>query len=266
MSFELRRVGSLAYWVSTAIPVPHCFSTRLGGVSGGSFASLNLGICRGDSYANVLENYRILGAAVGFRPEDTVLAKQRHTDILHRVGRADRGLDIDPNFPTPIRDGLLTDEPGTALVCFSADCTPVLLCDPVRGAVAAIHAGWRGTAQAIAEKAVKRLTAEFGSDPKDVIAAIGPCLGGCCFETHRDVPDAMRAALGAAADAAIRQISDEKYLVDLKAMNRMFLERAGVENVDICPACTACEPEVYWSHRRVGNERGALASIILLPE
>ena len=147
--FHTIQHGTLEYLTADALcGSVHCFSTRLGGVSEGQLSSLNLGTHRGDKPENVRENYRILGKAVGFAPEETVFTRQEHTDLLLRVGRADCGTGLDRE-QTTVCDGILTDEPGVALVCFAADCTPVLLFDPVRQAIAAVHAGWRGTAQGI---------------------------------------------------------------------------------------------------------------------
>ena len=196
--FHTIKQGTLEYLTADALEGSvHCFSTRLGGVSEGQLSSLNLGTHRGAKPENVRENYRILGKAVGFAPEETVFTRQEHTDLLLRVGRADCGTGLDRE-QTTVCDGILTDEPGVALVCFAADCTPVLLFDPVRQAIAAVHAGWRGTAQGIAYKAVLRMQEEFGCAPEDIRAAIGPCIGRCCFEVGPEVPAAMRDAGGAA--------------------------------------------------------------------
>ena len=246
-------------------PAVHCFSTRYGGVSQGHLSSLNLGIHRGDLRENVLENYRILGSAVGFQPEQTVFTHQTHTANVVRVGKADCGHGLYREVLEE-RDGLITDEPGVALTVFSADCTPILLCDPVRRAVGAVHAGWRGTASGIVKNCVEALGREYGCRPENLRAAIGPCIGPCCFETHRDVPDAMRAALGPEAEQAITDDGNGKFHVDLKRLNALWLQKAGVEQIDICPDCTACQPERYWSHRRVGDRRGSLAAVIMLKE
>ena len=263
MSFYVNRVGVLEYLTSDALRgTAHCFSTRFGGVSEGALSSLNLGVHRGDRPANVLENYRILGRAVGFEPKQTVFTRQIHSAIVERVGRAQcgRGLIV----PTEEGcDGLVTDETGVALTVFSADCTPILLYDPVRRVIGAVHAGWRGTAAGIAEKAVQKMRREFGCVPSDLRAAIGPCISQCCFETDADVPTAMRASLGAEAEKAIRP-AGEKYYVNLKECNALWLRRAGVETIDISADCTACQPERFWSHRRVGNHRGSLAAVIML--
>ncbi len=283
------------YLTSDAISgaVVHCFSTRRGGVSTGYLASLNLGVHRGDDWNNVYENYRRLGAAVGFTPEQTVFTHQTHTDIVTRVGKKDRGDGLFREVE-PERDGICTNEPGVALVCFSADCTPILLHDPVRRAVAAVHAGWRGTAKGIAARAVETMSREFGTDPADVQAAIGPCIGPCCFETGTEVPAAMLAALGPEAEPFIRDCRDEhcssvesqerlferpkgfdlrrseesvfspKYFLDLKQLNALWLGRAGVKQIDISRDCTRCQPDRFWSHRFTGQERGSLAAIIML--
>lgn len=254
--------GTLEYLVSDALDTVHCFSTRFGGVSEGHLASLNLGVHRGDRPKNVLENYRILGQAVGFAPKNTVFTKQIHSDIVERVGAAQRGRGL--IVPTEEGcDALVTDEAEVALTVFSADCTPVLLFDPVRRAIGAAHAGWRGTAAGIAAKTVEKMCREFGCEAENIRAAIGPCISQCCFETDADVPEAMRAALGAEAEAAIRP-HGEKYYVNLKLLNAIWLRRAGVVRIDIADECTACAPQRFWSHRRVGNARGSLAAVIML--
>lgn len=262
--FHTVKQGTLEYLTADALAGSlHCFSTRYGGVSEGVLASLNLGTHRGDKPENVYENYRILGSAVGFRPEDTVFTKQCHTDIVRRVGRENRGEGL-LREQTEVCDAQITDEPGVALVAFSADCTPILLFDPVRGAIAAIHAGWRGTALGIAARTVEAMTREYRSRPEDIRAAIGPCIGQCCFETDEDVPQAMRAALGQAAESCIER-RGEKFHVDNKALNRIWLTRAGIRTIDVSADCTMCQPERFWSHRVTHGARGSLAAVIMLP-
>ena len=261
--FHRVRQGNLQYSVADSLAgASHGFTTRLGGVSTGHLASLNLGHHRGDDPANVYENYRILGHALGFAPEDTVFPVQRHTDIIRVVSRENRGEGLFRETPT-VCDGQITDEPGVALVAFGADCTPVLLFDPVRRAVGAVHAGWRGTAMGIAKKAVEAMSAAYGCRPGDIRAAIGPCIGQCCFETDGDVPAAMINALGSEAEAYIVR-RGAKYHVDLKGINAWWLSKAGVETVDVSPDCTACDTATYWSHRRVGDHRGSQAGVIIL--
>lgn len=265
MSFEVCRNGNLEYLRSQGLSdTVHCFTTRYGGVSEGVLSSLNLGIHRGDRPENVLENYRRLGAAVGFAPEDLVFTHQTHTAIVRRVGREDRGQGLFAPVPGDF-DGLITDEPGVALIVFSADCTPILLHDPVHHAIGAVHAGWRGTAAGIAANAVRQMGACFGTKPADVRAAIGPCIGPCCFEVGAEVPEAMLAALGAEAAAFIAP-KGEKYYVNLKEMNHLWLRRCGVTQVELSRECTRCQPERFWSHRITGDARGSQAAIIMLRE
>lgn len=261
--FHSNHADSLEYLTADALRgCVHCFSTRYGGVSEGSLATLNLGTHRGDAPENVLDNYKILGAAVGFAPENTVFTCQRHTNIIRAVTRADRGTGLYCE-QTQICDGLITNEPNVALVCFSADCVPVLLYDPVKKAVAAVHSGWRGTAQAICLRAVEALTAHYGCDPADLRAAIGPAIGACCFETDADVPEAMRAAFGADAAPYITR-RGEKFFVDNRGLCAMQLRRAGVQTIDQNTDCTRCQPERFWSHRATGGDRGSLAAVIML--
>ena len=255
--------GSLVYEAAENIAVPHGFTTRLGGVSTGVLSSLNLGNHRGDTPETVAENYRRLGQAIGFSPEQLVLTRQIHSDIVRQVGRKDAaGLD---HRMYPECDGLITNEPGVGLVVFSADCTPILLHDPVTGAVGAVHAGWRGTASGIAGKAVEAMVSAFGARPGDIRAAIGPNIAQCCFETDADVPEAMEKALGDTAGKYIRK-ADRKYYVNLKGLNEAVLRRAGVEFIEISEECTACQPEKYWSHRVTRGERGAQGAVIICKE
>ena len=260
----LVREQSLEYYRADAIGAPHCFTTRLGGVSKGYLDSLNIGIHRGDDPQNVLKNYEILGNALGFATQNAVLSKQTHSDTVRKVGKNEWGAGLIKPEPSPC-DALITNEPGTALVVFTADCTPVLLWDPVTGAVGAVHAGWRGTAAGIVGKAAAAMVKEFGCKPENIKAAIGPNIGQCCFETDADVPDAILAAYGEAARPYIEK-KNEKYYVNLKGVNALDLTGAGVEDISVSDCCTACQNQRFWSHRVVGNNRGSQGAIIVCKE
>ena len=204
-----------------------------------------------------------MGNALGFDPHKLVLTHQIHTDIVRLVTHRDHlGFD---HHAYPQCDGLITCDPGTALVVFTADCTPVLLHDPVTGAVGACHAGWRGTAADIAGKTVRAMVEAFGCEPANIRAAIGPNLGFCCFETDGDVPEAMRKTYGPAAEEFIRSVG-AKYYVNLKSINALSLRRAGVHHVETSTACTKCDPHTYWSHRVHGAARGSQGGIIVCKE
>lgn len=263
MAIQTIRKGKLEYLVAEGITVPHCFTTRYGGVSRDHLALLNIALHRGDLPENVAENYRILGAALGFDPKNVVHTRQTHSHIIRRVTRADC---LGPDHRLyPECDGLITNDPETVLVVYTADCTPILLHDPVTGAVGAVHAGWRGTAGDIAGKAVKAMAQEFGCKPENIRAAIGPNIGQCCFQTDGDVPAAMAETFGAAAGKFVRQ-QNEKYYVNLKGMNALALRRAGVQNIEISVSCTMCESDRFWSHRVTGGQRGSQGAIIVCKE
>lgn len=255
---------NLIYLCAENIQTPHCFTTRYGGVSQGEFASMNIGTHRGDTPENVLRNYQILGYALGFDVEKLVLTKQTHTDVVRLVTEKDWGTGLTKGEFPPC-DGLVTNTPGTALVIFTADCTPILLWDRVTGAVGAAHAGWRGTAAQIGAKTLEKMVEAFGCAPQNICAAIGPNIGQCCFETDGDVPAAMKKSFGAEADTYIRQAGD-KYYVNLKGLNALSLQRAGVGQIDISGECTMCNPAKYWSARVHGSSRGSQGAIILCQE
>ena len=264
MSIITNHNGDLEYLTCDGITVPHCFTTRFGGVSRGHLASLNIGIHRGDDPENVLENYKILGKALGFQVENAVLSHQTHTDTVISVGAGEAGAGLfGPELPEC--DALITNVPGLALVVFTADCTPILLHDPVTGAVGAVHAGWRGTAAAIAGKAVAAMAEAYGCDPANLRAAIGPNIGFCCFETHADVPQAMLRSFGSEAEPWIRPRGD-KYYVNLKEINALALRRAGVRYIDISEDCTVCQSHRFWSHRVTNGLRGSQGAVIVCKE
>ena len=261
MSVITNKAGTLEYLTAEGIAVPHCFTTRFGGVSEGYLASLNLGIHRGDKPENVRRNYEILGKALGFDVNNLVFTRQTHTNTVRVVDARNAGEGLDREVE-PECDALVTNTPGLVLAAFTADCTPILLHDPVTGAVGAVHAGWRGTVADIAGNAVRAMVRNYGARPENIRAAIGPNIGACCFETHADVPDAVRAALGKEADAFIFS-AGEKFRVDLKGVNAALLRRTGVRSIEISCECTACRPDRFWSHRKAGNDRGSLAAVIL---
>ena len=242
----------------------HGFSTRIGGVSRPPRDTLDLRASSADT-PEVRENFRRFCAAVGADYDRMVFSKQVHRDDVRLVTGADAGTGIfrERDYEA---DGLITNEPGLPLVIFSADCIPVLLHDPVRHAIGACHAGWRGTALGIAAKTVRRMTEEFGTDPADLRCAIGPGISRCCFETDGDVPQAMLAALGDKACDFIDDHGTGKYHVDLKGINHRWLASAGVksENIAVSDECTVCFPHRYFSHRVLGAERGSMAAIIQL--
>src|SRR5580704_1006799 len=260
----------------------HGFSTRPGGASeleshhdGGESAEkvLNLGFTEWDSRERVLKNRRDFLAAVHADEMRVIGLRQIHSDIVQVVSSANPGSPVD----APKADALITNEPGLWLVVQVADCVPILLADTKRRAIAAIHSGWRGTLQRIAEKALGRMQMEFGTQPGDVIAALGPGIGQCCFEVGPEVAAEFAAKFLNAQewfkgplDSLARRDSDPNWLpwltrrppghalpaprahLDLIAANRAILSFAGVPPTHISSSgfCTACCTDLFFSYRR----------------
>lgn len=266
MAFLRCEKEGLVYLTSTILPVPHAFTTRLGGVSTGSLSSLNLGEHRGDAPENVRENYRRLGAALGFDPGKLCFTKQVHeTEVVYACPEKRHVLFAEIPYQA---DGLVTDLPDQPILCFTADCVPVLLCDPVNGVIAAVHCGWRSSVGDILGRALEKMRT-LGAAPEMTRAAIGPAIGPCCFETGTEVPAALEAWLGKADGADFykpKPGSPGKFLVDLKGANGRRLERLGLRpaHIDISPDCTMCRPELFWSHRVTHGDRGSQAALIFL--
>ena len=244
----------------------HGFSTRLGGVSGGEFESLNLGAGRGDDSANVLENWRRFGAAVGVDTDRFVHGRQVHGALVRIAAAADAHAITSP-AGWDGADGYVTCVPGVPLAVFTADCTPLLMEDTDAGVIAAIHCGWRSTVADIEKNAVAAM-ASLGARPENIRAAIGPGIRQCCFQTGPEVPAAIDRLLG--GDAAGLYVPDEgqagKYRVDLPGTVRRRLLQLGLrrENIDELGICTMCHPELFWSHRAMGVRRGSQANLIVL--
>ena len=277
MEFIQREVNGVVFLTSPLLSqsgVRHGFSTRLGGVSQGHLASLNLRFesaihdpeNQDPEIVRTRTNYRRFCDALDLDMERVVLSRQVHQDTVRVVTEADAGKGL-LRAREYTADGLVTDVSGLPLFVFSADCITVLLCDPVRRAVGAVHAGWRGTALGIVKKAVDTMTAVYGTNPADLLAAVGPGIGPCCFETHADIPDSLRSTLGSEAEPFIRPLAAPgKFSVDLKGANARWLERAGLrpEHIALCRACTGCDRARFWSHRFQGSARGSMAAVIQL--
>lgn len=264
MSFDTHEQNGLVWLTSPLLDgVRHGFSTRLGGVSSPPWDSLNLRTGCGDTPEALRENYRRFCAVIGADAERVVLSKQVHETTVRAVTAADagKGLLRERDYTA---DALITNEKNLPLAVFSADCGILLLHDPATGAIGGVHAGWRGCAGGIVEKAIRELVRAYGADPANIRAAIGPCIGQCCFETDGDVPEAMRAALGADAEPYLEK-RGAKWHVDLAGLNRRWLLQAGLlpEHIDVCGLCTACRPDLFWSHRKMGEARGVQGAMIV---
>ena len=263
MSFVQENRNGLIYMRSDKIAARHAFTTRYGGVSTGDFYSLNLGSNRGDEPEAVRENYRRLCELMGAGIDDCAVTLQVHGNEVRVVTMADKHVCMS-KVPYEA-DGIITAQRGLPIMCFVADCVPALLCDSENGVIAAVHCGWRSSVADILGSTVEKMCA-LGAKPEKICAAMGAAIGKCCFETDRDVPDAIEKYLEGDTNGLWRIREDGKYLVDLRAANARRLEKLGLlpENIDISEECTMCSHDKYWSHRYTKGKRGSQAAAIVL--
>jgi YfiH family protein len=235
------------------------FTTRLGGVSQGPYASLNVGSGVGDAPDSVLENKRRVAAAFGTGLASLVEAEQVHSNAVAVVGRHAAGSAV------PAVDAVVTATRGIWLAIYTADCVPVLVLDPDAPAIAAIHAGWRGTASEIVPEALDRMRAAFGTRPNRCLIALGPAIGGCCYEVDAPVAEAMEQRPW--WPLAARPTGLGTWHLDLREAIRRQLEAVGVASdaVEISSQCTRCRPDLFFSYRR-DRVTGRMAACIRLSE
>lgn len=240
------------------------FTTRMGGVSRGKYASMNMSFSNGDSSRAVRKNYDILFGALGLDPERAVFSHQTHTSNLRIVRECDIGKGIVVHRDYDNVDGLITNLKGVALVTQFADCVPLLFYDPKAEVIAASHAGWRGTVQEIGKKTVEAMVSLYGCNPKNIKAAIGPSIGSCCYEVDDPVLDSFRTIEYLPLSQIFTEKKNGKYMLDLWTANRLILEKAGVlpKNICVTDLCTCCNSNFFHSHRASGGSRGNLAAVI----
>jgi YfiH family protein len=226
------------------------FSLRKGGLSLAPFDTLNFSVSQGDSRENVRNNLTVLGERIGIDPERIVTCRQVHGDQIHMVKAVPQ---------EPLRgDAIVTPTPNIFPAIKTADCVPVLILDPIRKIAAAIHAGWRGTVLRITRKTVDLMRKEFGCDPSQLVAGIGPGIGSCCYEVDDAVLTPFRKELPHAerfiSTHNTSGSSKKSYHLDLSAANQSELTAMGVprKNIYAVDLCTACHKDLFFSHRRDG--------------
>jgi YfiH family protein len=241
--------------------VAHGFFTRKGGVSPPPYASLNLGRQGGDRIAHVRENLQRVAGALSILPKKILCASQVHGN---RILRVSRGYPSMFGAHDPLQgDGLVTEERGLYLGILTADCVPLLLLDPGRSVVAAVHAGWRGTAKGIAGKAVRKMGDEFGCESSELLVALGPAIGPCCYVVGDEVADAF-----VEEDPETRPFlhpeGPGRWKLNLEGINRHQLINAGVrqENVALSSLCTCCRKDLFFSVRADGEPTGRQIALI----
>ena len=247
----------------------HAFSTREGGVSRPPYHALNLSFSTGDDPEAVRENRSRLFKALGVEPSFVVRVRQVHGDGVLAV---DENLVKWEGFPRVLLDegfeydAMVTNLSGLALGIGTADCLPILLFDPRRKAIGAVHAGWRSTVKRIAEKAVKAMVKIYGTNPQDLLAAIGPGIGGCCYEVDDPVIEPLEKALPS-WEAFASSKENGRFHLDLSGVNERILEEAGLSLKHIFPLnlCTSCRRDLFYSYRAEKPRTGRMLSLIMLP-
>lgn len=237
--------------------VTHGVFSRRGGVSEGPFASLNLSMSVPDERDRVYANRRQVYGLFGRDTDTVVHAHLVHGNDVAAVTQAQNGSWVEHV------DGLMTNEPGCVLTMNFADCAPLLIYDPRRHAVGLAHGGWRGTAANVAGALVAAMASEFGSDPTDMVAAVGPCIGPCCYEVGDDVVSAISETFSA-PESVLSYPNGSRAHFDLPEANRRQLAGAGVEQVELSGLCTACRTDLFFSHRAEKGRTGRFGVVIAL--
>lgn len=245
----------------------HGFSTRLGGVSKEHLYSMNLSFARGDRKENVRENFQRIAHAVGFSEEKMVFTHQTHTTNVRKVTEEDWGKGFSRERDYSDVDGLITNVPQTVLTTFYADCVPIYLMDPVKKAIGLCHSGWRGTVGRISQVTIARMQEEYGSDPKDILAAVGPSICQNCYEVSGDVIEQFQDSFREKYwKELFYQKENGKYQLNLWKANEIILEEAGItkEQISVTDICTCCNPQLLYSHRASKGQRGNLAAFLMI--
>jgi len=268
--FVAARKGDLNLYVfshfeATGIVV-HAFTTRAGGVSAGPFSSLNMAFHVGDAPENVRFNRALVCRALGINPACLVAGRQVHGNKIGVVSKRDRGRGaFSDEDSLHDKDALVTGDAGVPLSSYYADCVPVFLLDPVRKVIALAHAGWKGTVLKISLQVVKKMTAVYGTDPKDCLAGIGPSIGPCCYEVDGRVIGPLCEKFLSWRELALN-VSPGKWRLDLWEANRRTLLEAGLkaENIIIARMCVSCRNDMFFSYRAQIGTAGRMASLIML--
>lgn len=269
--FNEKQVGEILYLSYPLLEqtgiVTHGFSTRVGGVSEGVCSTMNLSFSRGDKEDAVRENFRRMAKALGVEEDSFVFSHQTHTTNVRKVTLEDKGKGLIRPLDYQDVDGLITDIPGLCLSTFYADCVPLFFVDPVHKAIGLSHSGWRGTVGKIGNVTIQRMKEEYGSNPSDMVAAIGPSICQECYEVSEDVIIEFQKSFAAKHwNDLYYKKENGKYQLNLWKANEMILEEAGVlrENIAVTNLCTCCNHEWLFSHRASQGKRGNLAAFLAL--
>ena len=238
--------------------IQHAIFSRQGGVSPAPFRSLNLSVSVPDDRVRVYANRRRAYGLFGRDTDTVVHAHLVHGNEVARTTSASNGTWVEQV------DGLITDEPGCALTMNYADCAPIFLYDPVHRAIGLGHAGWLGTVVDLPGAMVRTMEHEFGSDPAQLVAGIGPCIGPCCYEVDEPVIGRVHNAFAEPEKLLIKQANRSRPHFDLPQANTVNLSRAGVKNIELSGLCTACRTDLFFSHRKEAGKTGRFGTLLIL--
>ncbi|TVY09669.1 peptidoglycan editing factor PgeF [Paenibacillus cremeus] len=250
------------------------FTSRIGGVSKEAYGSLNCGLHVGDDPEDVVQNRIRLAEALSISFDACTYAEQVHGKEIQVVGPAQRGAGKNSRETAlQAKDGFVTQERGLFLFAQFADCVPLFFYDPVHHAVGLAHAGWKGTALQIAKATLETMSAAFGTKPRDVLAAIGPSIGGCCYEVDDTVisridnviQDLHKGGGAPHGEQPIYKTKDNgKYNLNLQELNRQIMMKAGILpiHIEVSSLCTSCRTDLFFSHRKEGGKTGRMAAWI----
>ena len=246
--------------------INHAFTTRLGGVSEGEFTSMNTAFNRNDDPNRVTENYKRICGIAGFEFESLVASAQDHHTYVRAVTSKEKGIGIYRPRDLESVDALITNEPGVTLVTYYADCTPLFFVDVKNRAIGLAHAGWRGTVGRIGEKVIEKMTALYGTDPKNVTCAVGPAISVCCYEVDEPCAANFLALTDLDTDKFVFEKGGGKYMLNLLEANKQILMAAGVQekNITLSDLCTNCNSGLLWSHRATKGHRGTMSALLCI--
>ncbi|GAB6100566.1 peptidoglycan editing factor PgeF [Halanaerocella petrolearia] len=268
--FKLKIEDGVKYYIieefSETGLVEHAFSTKIGGVSKDEYTSLNLGLHVSDNKEDVVENRRRICNLLDSDHQQLVAGKQLHNDRVKIINREDKGSGA-LSYDTALEntDALLTDKKGILLTSYYADCTPILLLDPVLEVVGLVHAGWKGTVKKIAQQTVLQMKEVYGTNLSDLLVGVGPSIGKCCYQVDEQVINPLQKEFSN-WEEFVEEVDDQQWKLDLSLANQVQLEEVGVERRNIIHSnlCTACHSNLFYSYRRDKGETGRMASLIKL--
>lgn len=268
--FQREIQGRLAIYKSPLLKMQqglvHGFSSRAGGYSREPFASLNLGLTSGDQLMDVRQNRLLFATTLGIGPERVVCGRQVHSTNIAQVSQAEMGSGfLEAAQALPDTDGLVTNERGIALLTLYADCVPVLFYDPLQRVIAVCHCGWRGTVGKIAAKMAALMVKEYGCQPEQICAAIGPSISKAVYEVDTPVLEQFYQAFSF-ADQLIDPVDDTHGNIDLWEANRLQLLEAGLqkEHIDVSGLCTFKNHQHFFSHRAENGKTGRNGALLMM--